>query len=400
MKTARNVYYMEESYKVNSHSSIYLDYQSSTPLDKEVFETMLPYLVKKYGNPHSSEHSIGWGAEKSVDTAKSQIALYINALEDEIILTSGATEANNLALIGLGYAALESSTRRSILVSAIEHKCVLGASNFLRRFGFNILHIPVGQDGLIKIDNFKTMLTDEILIVSVMVTNNEIGVNEPITEIGKLCKANGTIFHVDASQGAYTNLDVVENNIDLMSISAHKIYGPMGIGCLYINQYSHIKPVPLMYGGGQQYGFRSGTVPVPLVVGFGAACSIMQNIKEHESDKLLSLSNQLYNGLHRACNNLHLNGSSINRHPGNLNITLPHIESRQLITLLQPKLAFSSGSACTSNNIEPSHVLKAIGLSTEEADRSFRLSVGRYTTTDEINTAVSLISEVIENYSE
>ena len=390
---------MEENKYISPHNSIYLDYQASTPLDKQVFEAMLPYIKEKFGNPHSSEHSIGWEAEKAIEKAKSLIAQYINSLEDEIILTSGATEANNFAIIGLGYSALEKSSRKTILVSAIEHKCVLGASIFLKRFGFNIVSIPVDKSGLINIEIFKSMLSDDVLLVSVMATNNEIGVNEPILEIGELCKANGTIFHVDASQGAYTSIDVIANNIDLLSISAHKLYGPMGIGCLFISQYSAIKPMPLLYGGGQQYGFRSGTIPVPLVVGFGTACSIMQNVKEREANNLLSLSNHLYDSLQNACGNIQLNGCRLNRHPGNLNITLPHIDAKQLITLLQPKLAFSSGSACTSNNIEPSHVLKAIGLTTNEADRSFRLSVGRYTTIDEINTTVSLMFEVINNYS-
>ena len=379
--------------------SIYLDYQATTPLDERVLNTMLPYMKDKYGNPHSSEHSLGWEAEKAVEFAKSQIANYINSLEDEIIFTSGATESNNLAIIGLGYSALKNSNRRTILVSAIEHKCVLGASIFLKQFGFKIEKIPVESNGLIDINKFQSMLSNDVLLVSVMSTNNEIGVNLPVSIIGELCKKNDTIFHVDASQGAYTNIDVIENHIDLMSLSAHKIYGPKGIGCLYINQYSNIKPLPLIFGGGQQYGYRSGTLPVFLIVGFGESCSIMSTIKKDEALKLSSLSSQLLNGLKNSCSELKLNGCPHNRHPGNLNITLPSIESKQFITLLQPKLALSSGSACTSNNIEPSHVLKAIGLSTEEADRSFRLSVGRYTTTNEIKTSITLIIAIIKEYS-
>jgi cysteine desulfurase len=386
---------MEENRYNCQNSPIYLDYQATTPIDKQVFEVMLPYMTKDYGNPHSSEHSIGWVAEKAVEQAKSKIANFINALEDEIIITSGATESNNLAIIGIGYAALEKTKRRTILVSAIEHKCVLGASQFLKCFGFKINKIPVEKDGLINIDNLKSMLSDDVLLVSVMATNNEIGVNEPINEIGMLCKANEIIFHVDASQGAYTNIDVIENNIDLMSISAHKIYGPKGIGCLYINQHSLLKPLPIIYGGGQQNGYRSGTIPVFLAVGFGEACLIMNKVKEEEKAKLSLLSKSLFNKLHDVYPLIKLNGNQIYRHPGNLNITLPFFDSKQLITLLQPKLAFSTGSACTSNNIEPSHVLRAIGLSTEEADRSFRLSVGRFTTDNEIDTAISLITEVL-----
>jgi cysteine desulfurase len=233
-----------------------------------------------------------------------------------------------------------------------------------------------------------------------MATNNEIGVNEPIAEIGKLCKVNETIFHVDASQGAYTNIDVIKNHVDLMSISAHKIYGPKGIGALFINQQSIIKPMPIIYGGGQQNGYRSGTLPVFLVVGFGEACSMMNKVKKDEAVKLSYLSSQLYNGLLKVCPQIIFNGHQTNRHPGNLNITLPFLESKQLITLLQPKLAFSTGSACTSNNFEPSHGLRAIGLSSKETDRSFRLSVGRFTTTEEIDIAISLISEILISHTD
>jgi cysteine desulfurase len=388
-------YIKEEKRYYNPEKSIYLDYQATTPLDRRVLDVMLPYMTEKYGNPHSSEHSAGWIAGEAVEEAKSQIATYINSLEDEIILTSGATESNNMAIIGLGYAALEKSKRRTILISAIEHKCVLGASHFLERFGFKVKKIPVENDGLINIEKFKSMLSDDTLLVSVMTTNNEIGVDEPISLLGEICSENDTIFHIDASQGAYTNLDVVENNIHLMSISAHKIYGPKGIGGLYINQYLKIKPLPIIYGGGQQNGYRSGTVPVFLAAGFGKACSIMHSEKNTEAEKLLSLSTRLYEGLQKICPQIKLNGCKENRHPGNLNITLPNMDAKQLITSLQPNIAFSSGSACTSNNIEPSHVLRAIGLSTEETDRSFRLSVGRFTTNNEIDTAISLISNYI-----
>jgi cysteine desulfurase len=389
----------EEEKGVNT-PSIYLDYQATTPIDARVLKAMLPYMTEKYGNPHSSEHSLGWEAENAIEYAKSHIASFINSLEDEIIFTSGATESNNLAIIGVSYAGLERSNRRTILVSAIEHKCILGASNFIKRFGFKIKKIPVENDGIINIEKLQSMLSSDVLLVSVMSTNNEIGVNEPIADIGKLCKNNGTIFHVDASQGAYTNIDVIENNIDLMSISAHKIYGPKGIGALYINQFSFIKPLPLIYGGGQQFGYRSGTLPVFLAVGFGESCSLMNYEKKDEAIRLFNLSNQLFKGLREECACIKLNGSLLNRHPGNLNVTLPHIESKQLITLLQPKIAFSSGSACTSSNIEPSHVLKAIGLSTEEADKSFRLSVGRFTTTDDIKIAISLITNILVKYKE
>jgi cysteine desulfurase len=383
---------------IQNHT-IYLDYQASTPIDNRVLDAMRPYMAEKFGNPHSSEHAMGWAANEAIEMAKNQVASYINSLDDEIIFTSGSTEANNLAIIGLGYAALDTSKRRTILVSSIEHKCVLGASRFLSRFGFVIKKIPVEKNGTINVDNFKTMISDDVLLVSVMSTNNEIGVNEPIRAIGEICKESGILFHVDASQGAYSNIDVVENNIDFMSISAHKIYGPKGIGVLFINQAALLKPIPIMNGGGQQGGYRSGTLPTFLAIGIGEACSVMQAERKGEAAKLKELSNMLFKGLKNACIEIRLNGDPEYRHPGNLNITLPNMDSKQLIFSLQPHIAFSTGSACTSGIIEPSHVLKSIGLTTEEADRSFRISAGRFTNESDIHRAIALISAKIQEES-
>lgn len=377
-------------------SSIYLDYQASTPLDERILEKMLPYMTEQFGNPHSSEHSIGWQANSVVEIAKHQVADYINSLDDEIVFTSGATESNNLALIGIGYAAMDNNlSRKTILVSAIEHKCVLGAANFLTRFGFDVKKIPVGPAGIVNIEKFKELLTDDVLLVSVMTTNNEIGTNQPIKKIGRLCAERGTLFHTDASQGAYTNLDVIENNVDFMSLSAHKIYGPKGIGALFINQNAMLKPKPIIYGGGQQSGYRSGTLPTFLTVGFGTACEIMKNEKITETSSLQKLRQFFFNGLKEHCRNIKINGDMKYRHPGNLNLYVPSIESKQLIYSVQPKIAFSTGSACTSGIIEPSHVLKAIGLSTEEAEHSFRISVGRNTSIINIEEAIEIITKKI-----
>jgi cysteine desulfurase len=378
---------MEEMQK----TPIYLDYQATTPLDSHVLEKMLPYMKYKFGNPHSLEHSFGWAANEAVERAKSQIASYINSLEEEIIFTSGSTEANNLAIIGIGYAALEKSPRRKILVSSIEHKCVLGASRFLQRFGFTVERIPVGFDGLIDIETFENLLFDDVLLVSVMSTNNEIGVNEPVAEIGQLCREKNILFHIDASQGAYANIDVLHTNVDFMSLSAHKIYGPKGIGAIYINQSAILKPIPLINGGNQQNGYRSGTLPAFLTVGMGEACSIMQNVKDSEANNMKYLCEKLYSGLLKIFPAALLNGHVQNRHPGNLNITIAGLDAKQFILSLQPHLAFSTGSACTSGIVETSHVLKAIGLSTEDADCSFRMSVGRFTTINEITRALELI---------
>jgi cysteine desulfurase len=375
--------------------SLYLDYQATTPIDQRVFEAMLPFMTEHYGNPHSSEHSFGWAAHAAVENARMEIARYAGALDCEIIFTSGATESNNLVITGLTYAALERSKRRTILVSAIEHKCVLGAARFVRRFGFDVRYIPVAPSGVIDMEAFMAMLSDDVLLVSVMATNNEIGTYEPVAEIGALCRERGTLFHVDAAQGAYVNIDVVENNVDFVSFSAHKIYGPKGIGALFINQYADLKPVPILHGGGQEDGFRSGTVPAFLAVGMGEACVIMQQERTMETTRLCRLRGILLEGLRGCCPDLAVNGDMKNRHPGNLNIQLPDTEAKQLIYVLQPHIAFSTGSACTSGIIEPSHVLKAIGLSTEQAERSFRLCVGRYTTEEDVKKAAMLIGDCI-----
>jgi cysteine desulfurase len=375
--------------------SLYLDYQATTPVDQRVFGAMLPFMTEYYGNPHSSEHSFGWASHEAVENARMEIAGYAGALDCEIIFTSGATESNNLVITGLAYAALERSKRRTILVSAIEHKCVLGAARFVRRFGFDVRYIPVAPNGVVDMEAFTAMLSDDVLLVSVMAANNEIGTHEPIAEIGALCRVRGILFHVDAAQGAYANIDVVENNVDFVSFSAHKIYGPKGIGALFINQYADLKPVPILHGGGQEDGFRSGTVPAFLAVGMGEACAIMQHERAAEATRLCSLRGVLLDGLRDCCPGLVVNGDMKNRHPGNLNIQLPDAEAKQLIYVLQPHIAFSTGSACTSGIIEPSHVLKAIGLSTDQAERSFRLCVGRYTTEEDVRKAAALIGDRI-----
>lgn len=377
-------------------TNIYLDYQASTPLDNRVLEEMLPYMTTEFGNPHSSEHAFGWKANDAVENAKDSISSYIDALSDEIIFTSGATEANNLAIVGIGYAALDKSERRTILVSSIEHKCVLGAARFLERFGFNVKKIPVLTDGKIDIDAFIQLLNDNVLLVSVMATNNEIGVNQDLSVIGNLCKQHGAVFHVDAAQGGYANINVIENDIDLMSLSAHKIYGPKGIGVLYINQDLDIKPLPIIHGGGQQDGYRSGTLPVYLAVGMSKAIDLINELKDEEKQRIIVLRNKMLDGLKAIVPELKINGTMEDRHPGNINVMFPHKDARRLILSVQPSLAFSTGSACTSGIQEPSHVLKAIGLSTIEAEQSFRMTVGRFTSEDDINKTLQILSEKLK----
>lgn len=376
--------------------NIYLDYQASTPLDNRVLKEMLPYMTTEFGNPHSSEHAFGWKANNAVEKAKESISSFIDALSDEIIFTSGATEANNLAIVGIGYTALDKSEKRTILVSSIEHKCILGAARFLERFGFNVKKIPILADGKIDLNSFTQLLNDDVLLVSVMATNNEIGVNQDLSVIGNLCKQHGAVFHVDAAQGVYANINVIENNIDLMSLSAHKIYGPKGIGVLYINQSLDIKPLPIIHGGGQQDGYRSGTLPVYLVVGMAKAINLMSELKDKEKQRIITLRNKMLDGLKNIVPELKVNGTMKDRHPGNINIMLPNKDARQLILSVQPYLAFSTGSACTSGIQEPSHVLKAIGLSTTEAEQSFRMTVGRFTSENEITKALQILSEKLK----
>jgi cysteine desulfurase len=385
--------FFEKSQYNQPIKEIYLDYQASTPIDKRVLQAMLPFLTTEFGNPHSSEHFIGWNANAAVEAAQENIADYIGALPEEIIFTSGATESNNLVIIGLAYAAMSKNiNRRTILVSSIEHKCVLGAARFLTRFGFTVQYIPVTPDGIIDMEKFRFMLNEDILLVSVMTTNNEIGTVQPIKEIGELCSAYGILFHTDAAQACYENLDVFENNVDFMSLSSHKIYGPKGIGALYISNKAYLKPEPIMYGGGQQSGYRSGTIPTFLVVGFGEAANIMISNKETERSELEHLRGLLLEEIQKRVPNIKVNGSMSHRHPGNLNLLIPTIESKQLIYSIQPDVAFSTGSACTSGVIEPSHVLKAIGLSTDAAEHSFRITVGRFTDESDIKKAAEFIS--------
>lgn len=370
-----------------------MDYQSSTPLDERVYQKMLPFLTENFGNPHSTEHVYGWEANKAIERARTYIASFIDSFEEEIIFTSGATESNNLAIIGTAYAALDKLKRRTILVSAIEHKCVLGAARFLQKLGFKIEKIPVLSNGKINLEKFTDLLTPDVLLVSVMASNNEIGVNQPLQDIGLLCRENGSLFHVDAAQGIYTNINVIENNIDLLSLSAHKIYGPKGIGALFISQDSIIKPYPIIHGGGQQNGFRSGTLAPALVIGIGEAFNLLTSIKTEEIIKIRNLRDSLLKGLKEKIAPIIVNGDLEDRHPGNLNLTIPNVNAQQLILSLQPHLAFSTGSACTSGIPEPSHVLKAIGLTTEAAENSFRITVGRFSLFEEIERAIELITD-------
>lgn len=385
--------------QVSEKQAIYLDYQASTPLSKRAYGAMKYAEKVGFGNPHSSEHAFGWRSAEIVETAAREIANFIGAVESEIVFTSGATEANNLALIGTGLSGNASETRKKIIVSQIEHKCILGAARFLEEnFHYQIVKAKVGNNGLLNLECLRKIIDEETLLVSVMAVNNEIGSYQPIREISQLCRNAGAIFHVDAAQAVYREIDVVEDGIDLLSLSSHKMYGPKGIGVLFINRFIDVQPVALFHGGGQQGGYRSGTVPTSLVAGFAEAVKELSENREAEKRHVSSLRDFMWKTLKKELPDCKLNGSLEPRHPGNINVVLPSVDAKSLIGNLQPEIAISTGSACTSGIQEPSHVLRAIGLNSEDSESSIRISVGRYTTQEEIEYAIGRIVSVARAY--
>ncbi|MDR2416989.1 MAG: IscS subfamily cysteine desulfurase [Holosporales bacterium] len=374
---------------------IYLDYQATTPCDPRVMEKMLPFFSEHYGNPHARTHVYGWTAEEAVETARAQIAQEIHADPREIIFTSGATEANNLALKGVAFSHKDRSAKRHIITTQIEHDCVLESCCFLEKQGFSVTYLPVQRDGLVTLDVLQQALTEETLLVSIMAANNEIGVIQPIREIGALCREYGVFFHTDAAQAfGKIPLDVDDMSIDLMSLSGHKIYGPKGIGALYCRSKPRVRFVPLLSGGGQEQGLRSGTVPVPLCVGFGAASALMHSLRDEENTRLLALRHRLLGKLRAALPKIHLHGHPEQRLPGNLNVSFEGIEGEALL-MGTKDLALSTGSACNSLSLQPSHVLVALGVDPNIIHSSVRISLGRFTTEEEVDyAATTLISSV------
>jgi len=378
---------------------IYLDNHATTPTDPHVVEAMLPWWNDQFGNPHSSDHWFGWTANQAVDEARSSVAQLICAEPNEIIFTSGATEANNLAIVGAARA--RHPHRSRVVVSAIEHKCVLESAAQLGREGFAVDIVPVDGDGQVRLDRLSDLLTDKTAIVSIMPVNNEIGSIQPIDEISKLCVSAGAWLHCDAAQApAAIALDVASCGIDLLSLSSHKIYGPMGIGALFARADIQSSIQPINYGGGQEQGLRSGTIPTPLCVGFGEAAHLMSESFEDEAIFLRQLRDALWEGIRRISPTACLNGSATRRHPANLNVTFSGCDASALIGSLQPHMALSTGSACTTGIPEPSHVLTALGLSLEDAECSVRFGVGRFNSMDEIQNAVKMLDVAIKDLSQ
>jgi len=372
---------------------IYLDYQATTPMRPEVLKAMMPYFKEKFGNPHSNNHSLGKDANLAVEKAKKNIASLINCEPEEIILTSGATESNNFAIKSIA----ESYGKEKIQIITLntEHKCVIESCNFLEKRGYLVHYLGVEKNGILNISLLEELIKNKMSLVSVMHVNNEIGVIQPIDEIGKLCKKYNAIFHTDAAQTfGCLNIDVKKNHIDALSLSAHKIYGPKGIGALYLN--SKIKNIlrPLIDGGGQQSGLRSGTIPTPLAVGFGEASIQIKKRISNNFKKYKELNTYFINQLKKNKINFQINGDLNKRSPNNLNISFLDIEADQLINFL-PDLAISTGSACTSGSIEKSHVLTALKLENNMIDSSIRISFGENTNKSNLSIAVKLISIAI-----
>jgi cysteine desulfurase len=365
---------------------IYLDYQATTPMDPRVLEAMMPYFTYKFGNAHSRSHAYGWEAEEAVEKARAQVARLVGADEKEIIYTSGATESNNLAIKGV--AEFYKDRRSHIVTTVTEHKCVLDTCRHLEQQGFSVTYLPVQKNGLVDLETLRAAVTDKTVLVSVMAVNNEIGVIQPLAEIGKICRDKGAFFHTDAAQAVgKIPLDVNAMNIDLMSISGHKIYGPKGIGALYVRRRPRIRLVALINGGGQERGFRSGTLPTPLCVGLGEAAEICLKEMDVEAKRLTKLRDRMLEGLQAKLPEIYVNGDLDHRIPGNLNISFAYVEGESLMMGIKG-LSVSSGSACTSASLEPSYVLRALGVDEELAHTSLRIGLGRFTTEQEVDTAV------------
>ena len=378
----------------NKTKYIYFDNAATTPLDKRVLEEMLPYLTDYFGNA-SSLHSHGIKVKESLEKFRSQIASYINAQSDEIIFTSGGTESNNLALKGIAFA--NKSKGNHIIVSAIEHDCILNTCKWLETQGFYVSYLSVDENGFVDLDKLKRLLNPKTILVSVMHANNEIGTIQPIAEIGKLCNERNVYFHTDACQSfGKISIDVVAQNISLMSLNAHKIYGPKGVGCLYVKKETNI--IPLLHGGGQEFGLRSTTENIPGIAGFAKAAELCMNEMETESKRLTILRNKLITELENRFDGFYVNGSLTQRLPNNINFAISGLEGEtiRLLLLLDEKgIAVSAGSACSNNDTtkSASHVLQAIGRDQFEARGAIRIGLGRFNTENNFSYFLETMSQ-------
>ncbi|MCY4360939.1 MAG: cysteine desulfurase family protein [Gammaproteobacteria bacterium] len=383
--------------------TIYFDHQATTPVDQRVSDRMLPHFSETFGNSHSADHVLGWKSSQAVEQAAVQVASLVSADPDEIIFTSGATEANNMALLGLARRVHPESRRRRFILSEIEHKCVLAAGRAISdQLGFPVDHLPVDNEGHVLLTSLENALDEDVLAVSIMAVNNEIGTIQDIQKISELVRNAGAIFHCDAAQAPISvDMRGIVEHVDMLSLSAHKMYGPKGIGALYIRRELQDRLEPLIYGGGQQNGLRSGTVPTALCVGMGAAAELLSGYEAMQKHTLLcQRRDRFLEKLSDLPWAIRLNGpTGESRHPGNANICFEGFYAQDILQVLQPHLAASTGSACTSGIPEPSHVLKAIGLSLEDAEASIRFSLGFDTTDEDIDDAVNLIDNALNRLS-
>lgn len=371
---------------------IYLDAQATTPMDPRVLDAMLPYMTGMYGNPHSRTHAYGWEVDKATEKAREHIASLIGADPKEIIFTSGATESNNMSVKGVARFFGRSGKKKHIITCQTEHKCVLDSCRHLQDEGFDVTYLPVQSNGLVDLKALEDAMRPDTALVSIMTVNNEIGVVQPMKEIGQLCRSRKIYFHTDGAQAVgKIPISVNDWNVDLMSISSHKIYGPKGIGACYVRRRPRVRLDPIISGGGQERGLRSGTLAPQLVVGFGEACRIAKEEMDYDSKRIAALSNKLLTGL-LAMEHTTLNGDRERHYPGCVNVSFAYVEGESLLMALKD-IALSSGSACTSASLEPSYVLRALGSSDESAHSSIRFGIGRFTTNSEIDYVLNAVKE-------
>ncbi len=381
------------------HLPIYMDNHATTPLDPRVLEAMMPYLTTKFGNAASHNHSFGWEAERAVDAAREQVANLIGATAKEIIFTSGATESDNLAIKGI--AEMYRERGNHIITQATEHKAVLDTCKRLEKQGYRVTYLPVKADGIVDLEDLRRAIDDKTILVTIMAANNEIGVLQPVREIGRICHEHGVLFHTDAVQAAgKVPFNVIDDFVDVASISAHKIYGPKGMGALYVRRRNpRVQIAEQINGGGHERGMRSGTLNVPGIVGMGKACEIARQEMTEEAARLAAMRDRLKAKLEGELDYVHVNGAMEHRLPGSLNMSFLYVEGESLLMGIND-VAVSSGSACTSATLEPSYVLKALGLGDEVAHSSIRFGLGRFNTEAEVDYVAAKVIQVVRHLRE
>jgi cysteine desulfurase len=378
---------------------IYMDYHATTPMDPRVFEAMKPYFLQTFGNAASRNHSFGWEAEEAVEKSRKQIASLIGATAKEIVFTSGATESNNLALKGV--AEMYAEKGNHIITAATEHKAILDTCKRLEKHGVRVTYLPVQTNGLVDLEQLQAAITDKTILISIMYANNEIGVIQPMAELGKIAKSKGVLLHTDATQAVgKVPVNVIKDNVDLMSMSGHKMYGPKGVGALYVRRKSpRVQITSQMDGGGHERGMRSGTLNVPGIVGLGEACALCQAEMPEESKRMAFLRDKLRDKLQSELDETYINGTMEHRLPNNLNISFAYVEGESLLMGIND-IAVSSGSACTSATLEPSYVLKALGAGDDLAHSSIRFGLGRFNTEEEVDYVAAKVIDVVKKLRE